>query len=120
MDVQVRSPVYYNVTFGVVPMLDAIATMDEAEGTLAIFAVNPSQDGRLPIEGDLRALAGYRVVEHLVLAHDDPKAANTADAPDTVVPHAGGDFGLDEGLLTATLPKLSWNVIQLAPAASNH
>ncbi|HEV2129007.1 MAG TPA: alpha-L-arabinofuranosidase C-terminal domain-containing protein, partial [Thermomicrobiales bacterium] len=114
MDVQVTSPVYENATFGEVPLLDAIATFDEANEELTIFAVNRSQDGPLPIEGDLRALAGSRVLEHLVLTHEDPKAVNTADAPETVVPHAKGDAVHNGGALTATLPALSWNVIRLA------
>jgi len=114
MDVRVQSPVYDNSIFDAVPLLEAIATRDDEAETVSIFAVNRSQDGVLPIEGDLRALEGYRVVEHLVLEHADPKARNTVDAPDTVVPHAGGDARLDGGTLHASLPRLSWNVIRLA------
>lgn len=118
LDVQVTAPVYDNATFGAVSLLEAVATRDEEAGTVTIFAVNRGQDGPLPLEGDLRALEGYRVAEHLVLEHQNPKATNTADAPDTVVPHAGGDASLDGGRLTATLPALSWNVIRLERASS--
>jgi alpha-N-arabinofuranosidase len=114
LDVQVSAPAYENDTFGAVPLLDAVATLNEEAEQLTIFAVNRGQDGALPLEGDLRSLAGYAVVEHLVLEHEDPEATNTLERPDTVTPHAGGDAALSAGRLTATLPALSWNVIRLA------
>jgi alpha-N-arabinofuranosidase len=114
LDVQIRSPRYDNPTFGSVPLVEAGATIDDDRETVTIFAVNRGQDGPLVLEGDLRCLAGYRVVEHLVLANADPKATNSADTPDTVVPHGTGDAALDDGTLTATLPRLSWNVIRVA------
>ena len=70
------------------------------------------------LEGDLRAFAGYEVVEHLVLEHDDPKAINTAKHPNKVAPHDGGDAALLNGRLTALLPRLSWNVIRMSQAST--
>jgi len=117
LDLQVRSPHYENEEFDTVPMLDAAATLNEASEEVTIFAVNRSQHGPLPLEGDLRGVSGYGVVEHLVMEHDDPRAVNTAETPGTVVPHNRGDASLADGRLTATLPKLSWNVIRLSRAA---
>jgi alpha-N-arabinofuranosidase len=117
LDVRVRVPTYATDGHDAVPLVDAIATIDDAGETATIFAVNRDRAEPAALEGDLRALGGYRVVEHLVLAHDDPKARNTADAPDTVVPHARGDATLAGGALTATLPALSWNAIRLARAS---
>jgi alpha-N-arabinofuranosidase len=114
LDVQVKSPRYENTVFDSVPLLEAVATIDDERDTLTLFAVNRAQDGSLVLEGDLRCLAEYRVVEHLSLEHVDPKATNSPDAPDTVVPHGRGDASFDGGTLTATLPRLSWNVIRLA------
>jgi alpha-N-arabinofuranosidase len=114
LDVQVSAPTYENATFGAVPLVDAIATLNEEAEQLTIFAVNRSQEGPLPLEGDLRSIHGYAVVEHLIMEHEDPEATNTAERPDTVTPHARGDATLSGGRLTATLPKLSWNVIRLA------
>jgi alpha-N-arabinofuranosidase len=62
----------------------------------------------------VRSLPGYKVVEHIVLEHDDPKACNSADCPNQVAPHNLGDAVLQDGRLTAILPKLSWNVIRMA------
>jgi alpha-N-arabinofuranosidase len=116
LDLQVSSPTYANPTFDAVPVLEAVATVNEERETLTIFAVNRGQDAVLPLECDLRGFKGYRVVEHLVLEHPDPKATNSAEAPNTVVSHGNGDASLDEGTLTATLPRLSWNVVRLGKA----
>jgi alpha-N-arabinofuranosidase len=114
LDLQVRSPEYANKTFESVPLLDAVAVLGEEREELVVFAVNRGQDGPLPLEGDIRGIAGYRVVEHIVLEHANPLARNTAERPDEVVPHARGDAVLADGRLVATLPRLSWNVIRLA------
>ncbi len=114
LDLQVRSPNYSNAEFDSVPLLDAVAVLDEEREEMTVFAVNRDQGGPLPLEGDMRGVDGYEVVEHIILEHADPLARNTADEPDSVVPHSGGDARLQDGVLTATLPKLSWNVIRLA------
>ncbi|MDQ3327416.1 MAG: alpha-N-arabinofuranosidase, partial [Chloroflexota bacterium] len=114
LNLQINSPSYADPTFDSVPLLEAVATLDEEREEATVFAVNRAQDGPLLLEGDLRGLPGYRVVEHLVLENADSMAKNTLDAPDTVTPHTNGDARYDDGRLTATLPKLSWNVIRLA------
>jgi alpha-N-arabinofuranosidase len=116
LNLQVRSPQYANATFDSVPLLDAVAVLNEEHEEMTIFAVNRSQEETLPLEGDLRGIAGYGVVEHLVLEHPDRMARNTAEQPNTVVPHARGDARLSDGTLTASLPRLSWNVIRLSRA----
>ncbi len=114
LDVQVRSPHYECAKFGAVPLLDAVAVNDEEHDSLTLFAVNRSIGAMLPVEGDVRGVPGYQVLEHLVLEHEDRLAQNTAEHPDTVVPHRLGDAALAGGRLTASLPPLSWNVIRMA------
>ena len=115
LNVQIDSPSYADPTFDAVPLLEAVATLDEEREEATVFAVNRAQDGPLVLEGDLRGLPpGYRVIEHLVLEHPDSMAKNTLDAPNTVTPHANGDAHMEDGRLTGTLPRLSWNVIRLA------
>jgi alpha-L-arabinofuranosidase len=113
LDLQIASPLYDNATFDSVPLLEAIATLDEEHEQVTVFAVNRGQDGPLSLEGDLRAIPDLQVIEHLVLEHPNPKATNTLERPDEVVPHACGDATMRDGRLVATLPKLSWNVIRL-------
>ncbi len=117
LDLQVSSPEYPNKKYDSVPLLDAVATLDEEREQLTIFAVNRSQEGPLPLEGDLRSVEGYQVVEHIVLEHEDHKARNTPERPDEVMPHSRGDASLRHGRLSASLPRLSWNVIRMARAA---
>jgi len=52
-------------------------------------------------------------LEHITMTHTDLKSRNTIDNPDNIIPLKNGDARLEEGILTATLPKMSWNVIRL-------
>jgi alpha-N-arabinofuranosidase len=67
----------------------------------------------MPLEVDLRSFGSVRVLEHIVLEHDDLKATNTAANPNNVKPHNGGNASADGSKLTALLPRASWNVIRL-------
>ena len=117
LDLQVSAPTYSCTQADDVPLLESVATLDEDQETLTLFAVNRSQDESLHVAADVRSLPGYRVVEHIVLEHDDPKAHNSAECPDQVSPHNLGDAMLQDGCLNAVLPKLSWNVIRMAKQA---
>ncbi|MFH8484599.1 arabinosylfuranosidase ArfA [Streptomyces longisporoflavus] len=103
--------------YGDVSALDTVVTHDEETGGLTVLAVNRDQEQPLRIEAALRGdVAGYRVVEHLVLADEDHDAVNTEAQPDRVVPRqASGTHITTEGALAAELPPVSWNVIRLAP-----
>lgn len=108
-----RSPAYENKLFGSVPFLDAAATFDEERRSLVVFAANRSWEDSLTLETDLRSFVGYEVLEHIVLEHEDPKATNTRERPQNVVPHTLSGAKVVDGKLTTVLPKLSWNVIRL-------
>ncbi len=118
LNLAVDSPCYDSEEFGGVPLLEATATIDEEQGQVALFAVNRSQEGSLPLEGDFRSLPAYEVVEHLVLEHEDAKVKNILERPDEVASHGLGDAAVRDGTLTALLPKLFWNVVRLARLAS--
>jgi len=118
LDLQITSPGYATALYDEVPLLQAVATLDDATGDLTIFALNRDLASPLPLIGNFRALSGYSVREHLVLEHPDPNAANTADHPDAVTPHGNGDAALDGGSLSATLAARSWNVIRLGRGAA--
>jgi alpha-N-arabinofuranosidase len=115
LQVNVDSPVHETRAFGEVALLHATAVIDDATGAVTVFAVNRSQTESLPLEIGLRGLSADRVVEHSVLADEDPDAVNSLQDPDRVTPHPvdGTVIGAD-GTLRATLKPLSWNVIRLA------
>jgi len=110
----VSSPTYETMNYGDVPLLDTMATLDEANNSVTIFAVNRDLEDGLQLTADLRAFGGkLRVLEHVVLEHPNRKAENTLEQPNTVLPAATGDARAEAGTVTAQLPRLSWNMIRL-------
>jgi len=97
-----------------VPYLMAACVHDPASGGLALFAVNRSLDQKMGLRVDLRALDGLCVREWHVLRHDDLRAVNAPEAPNTVVPRQATGAALDGSCLSAILEPASWNVIRLA------
>jgi alpha-N-arabinofuranosidase len=111
----IQSPKYDAKDFTDVPYLEAVAVHNEEQEEVTVFAVNRHLSDALPFELDLRSFAGCRVLEHIVLEHDDLLAANTASDPDRVQPHSrGGAAVTASGTVEATLGKASWNVIRLS------
>ncbi|WP_203247645.1 arabinosylfuranosidase ArfA [Sporosarcina beigongshangi] len=108
----VSSPKYDSKDFTDVPVLDTTAVYNEEKEELTIFAVNRDLEDKLLLTCDIRNFDGYRVVEHIVLENNDMKKVNTVHVQE-VVPNQNGDAVNKEGLVTATLPRLSWNVIRL-------
>ncbi|WP_329269263.1 alpha-N-arabinofuranosidase [Streptomyces pseudovenezuelae] len=115
LQVNVDSPTYPTAQYGDVPLVQATAVTDDTTGAVTVFAVNRSQGDPLPLEVVLRGFEGLtHVVEHSVLTDPDPDARNTLDQPERVRPDAAVGTVLDGGVLRATLPALSWNMIRLA------
>jgi alpha-N-arabinofuranosidase len=98
-----------------VPVLEATAVHDGGS-RLTLFAVNRATEP-LPLEAVIHGLGTPSIAEHLVLADDDPRAANTADQPHRVTPRTVSGARLDSGVLHAVLPPRSWNVLRLERAA---
>jgi len=97
-----------------VPYVETIGIMNEDTKELTVFAVNRSLEDDIEFEIDLRDFANASLIEHLVLEHDDMKAVNTADKPDTVVPHSNGVTRVESDRAIAKLNKHSWNVIRFS------
>jgi alpha-L-arabinofuranosidase len=109
----ISSPVYDSKDFTDVPYLESISVMNEENESLTIFAVNRNQQESLLLECNVKGFENYRLIEHLVLENNNLKATNKTNQ-NQVVPHNRGNAELSEGMITATLPKLSWNVLRLA------
>ena len=112
--VEVDGPVYATDGEDAVPVLEATAVHDGDE-SLTVFAVNRGTDP-LALEATLHGLGTPAVAEHIVLADDDPEAANTAEEPDRVTPRTGAGAQVRDGALHAQLPARSWNVLRLERA----
>ncbi|MDO8585599.1 MAG: alpha-N-arabinofuranosidase [Armatimonadota bacterium] len=109
----IDSPVYESKDLGPVTLLDGIAILDDEHDALTIFAVNRSQEDDLALECDLRGVGDYKVDEQWLLAHEDWDASNTEARPDNVVPRRAAAASIDDGKLTAVLPKLSYSVLRM-------
>ncbi|KAA9089544.1 arabinosylfuranosidase ArfA [Microbacterium radiodurans] len=105
--------------FGDVDVVDAAATWDDATGRVALFVANRSLESETEISLELRGLGASSVVSAEVLTvpeGGDRLAANTEQDQDAVGLKPLRGVGLDEGVLRATLPALSWSVIVLEAA----
>ena len=108
-----RSSKHDTRSFTDVDDVDSVAVWDDEKDEVTIFAVNRDLNDDIPLEADLRSFEGYRVLEHIVLEHDDMMAVNSADKQ-TVLPKTVNDRDeLKDGILTSRLGKASWNVIRL-------
>jgi len=94
------------------PVLLSTVVHDPSTHVVSVFALNRSQDS-MALSVDLRGFGPLTLVESFELHHEDLKASNTRDAPDTVSPVKHADCTTTKGGLEATLKPLSWNVFAL-------
>lgn len=101
----------YETEDGRASILEAAAVQEPTTGGLTVFAVNR---GASPLELELvvRDLPGLRLSEHIVLADEDLRAANTELYPERVLPRTLACRRADR----AVLPPRSWNVLRITPA----
>ncbi|MBU2666260.1 alpha-N-arabinofuranosidase [Actinoplanes bogorensis] len=110
LDVVVDAPLYETDRYGPVPVIDAVATLDEG---LSIFAVNRSLTDSTELTFSTAAFPGaWRAGEAWLVSDADLTATNTQAAPDRVVPRPL-DVSLDGDAVTAVLPPVSWSAIRL-------
>ncbi|WP_169911735.1 alpha-N-arabinofuranosidase [Clostridium oryzae] len=110
----ISSPTYDSKDFTDVPVLQSAAVFNEEKEQLTIFALNKAINDNLEFECDIRSFEGYKVLEHIVLTHNDVKAVNTESNPFNVKPNSNGNAKIVDGIIHANLDKISWNVIRLS------
>lgn len=108
----VHSPLHNTLEHGQVTDVVSVAVYNEEQEEVTIFAVNRNLTDSLELSGDVRSFEGYVLAEHLVLAHENLKAENTADE-EQVKPAAVISTTIVNGRLSGRLEKASWNVIRL-------
>jgi alpha-L-arabinofuranosidase len=113
LEVKLEAPTYDTATYGVVPLVDAVATHDDESGRAAVFLVNRSQDEAITVTVDVAALGRITLLDAQTLADDDVYAKNTLDEPERVALRANDSVRLEAGELTITLPPVSWSAIEL-------
>jgi alpha-L-arabinofuranosidase len=113
LETAIDSPSYDTTEHGQALLVDAAATLDQQARTGAVFLVNRSLDEDAEVTIDVGSLGLTEVAEALTLAEADPHAANTSDATDVVRPRTNDSAGLADGVLTITLPPVSWTAVSL-------
>jgi alpha-N-arabinofuranosidase len=106
---------YETAKYGTVPLVDAVATHDQASGASAVFLVNRSQDAAITVTVDVRALGAGSLVSAPSLHDVDPDAANTLENPERVALQPNDTARIADGVLTIELPPISWTAVELAP-----
>lgn len=113
LSVEVASPATPTQAHGDVAAVDAVATHDAATGATAIFLVNRGVDAAIQVHVDVSSLGDVTVRETHVLADDDAYAANTLADPHRVTTRPNATAGVAAGVLSVTLPPVSWTAIAL-------
>ena len=114
--VEPAGPTHETARHGEVPLLDAVAVLDEEPRSLVVLAVNRDRHERLAMDVDLRSMPDLATGEHTTLCDEDPDAVNDAEHQDRVRPRRLDDVKVDSGRAQIVLPPLSWNLIRLSPA----
>src|SRR5215218_6159788 len=109
----IESPRYETSEYGSVPLMDAVATIDNESGAATLFMVNRSQDTVTTVSIDVGSLGPVRLGESFTLADDDPTATNTLEHPERVAPTPNRSVRIQDGVLTVDLPAISWTALQL-------
>lgn len=107
------APEYDTAQFGSMPLLDVSASYDAANDQGAVFIVNRSQTETLTTDVTWQGAAPSKVRAASQLSGTDPKATNTFEHPDTIVPKQLNDLKIQDGTLTVQLPPLSFTVVSL-------
>jgi alpha-L-arabinofuranosidase len=110
----VESPSYDTAVYGPVPLVDAVATLDDDTGEVAVFMVNRGQDASTTVSIDISSLGPVRLGESITLADDDPNATNTLEQPNRVAPSPNQSARIDDNVLSVELPPISWTALRLA------
>lgn len=110
----VSAPQHDTKQFGPMPLLDVSASYDAEQDRGAIFVVNRSQTESVTTEIAWHGARPQQVPAVYQLAGTDPKAVNTFEKPDTLVSKPISGVDIKDGLITVSLPPLSFTVVTTA------
>ncbi len=110
----VTAPEYDTKQFGSMPLLDVSASYDEEHDRGAIFLVNRSQTDSVTTEIAWHGPAPKQLPAVYQLAGNDPKAVNTFEKPDALVSKQVSGASLKDGVITISLPPLSFTAVTTA------
>jgi alpha-N-arabinofuranosidase len=100
--------------FGAMPLLDVSASYDQASDSGAVFIVNRSQSESITTDIAWQGAAPSSISAIHQLSGTDPKAINTFEQPDVIVPRKIDGVPVRDGRITLRLPPLSFTVVRTA------
>ncbi|HWV49803.1 MAG TPA: alpha-N-arabinofuranosidase [Microbacterium sp.] len=103
---------YETKVYGEAPLVDSVVTTDGTDS--AVFLVNRSQTEAITVTVDVAELGATAIAEAVTLWDDDVYAKNTLADQNRVGLKQLEGAALDGGVLTVTLPPVSWSAIALA------
>ncbi|RFA10937.1 alpha-L-arabinofuranosidase [Subtercola boreus] len=109
--VAVSCDTYETATYGSVPLVDAVATLDAATGAGAVYLVNRSETEEIEVQLDLGGMGDDSSLVALTLHSDDPTAANTLADPERVGLEPNTSLRHTADGWSVVLPAVSWTQI---------
>lgn len=106
-----HSPLFDTSEHENVTALEAVAVYNEEHEEVTVFAVNRSLQEDIELVADMRSFDSYRLLEHIVLEHEDLKAVNSPEQ-EAVKPQRSNTSKMEDGILRAVLHSASWNVLR--------
>ena len=116
LDVHVKAPAIETKQHDAVPALDVSASYDVETQEGAVFLVNRSQTKSMTTDLVWQDGQALQVEEAWQMNGGDPKAVNSWEEPERVVPKAIATPTVDGGRATLSLPPLSFTVLTTCPA----
>ena len=99
------------------PFIESAAAWDDDKGTLTVFVLNRNWESDNDVTLDVAGFRGYEFVEHVAMYSDDMMASNSFDKPDAILPVKVAETTCQDGEVSATLKKLSWNMFRFEKKA---
>jgi alpha-L-arabinofuranosidase len=110
---QITAPSYKTKRFGQVGLLDAQACYDEEMATGTVFLVHRGMSDSLAVEIQCQGGGPVRVSEVQQMAGTDPKAANSFERPEVIVPRKLSIPAVNAGVVKLKLPPMSFTTLSL-------
>ncbi|MEO8908431.1 MAG: alpha-N-arabinofuranosidase [Microbacteriaceae bacterium] len=108
---KIESDRYQTAVYGEADLIDSVATFDDESGRGALFVVNRDQENARTVSVDARSLGVTQLLEAVTLSDDDVYARNTLTDQRRVVPHHNTNAAVTDGMITVTLPPVSWTAV---------
>ena len=112
LDVAVSAPLYHTAKYGDMSLLDVSSSYDEETQANAVFIVNRSLTESLPVELHWQDRAPQTIRAIYQMSGSDPKAANSFENPDEIVPIRLDVPAVSDHCVDLLLPPLSFTALE--------